>query len=160
MSPEHNLTTICVLGALLDTVTGEARGIHRLFPSLANLRTKSRSPNGSESDRIPVSPALQTPAARGPEGFAGNLHVLIPGVDVSEEENDEDEVGLRKAIELNLEGVGKEARSGGANRTNLVQLQRALALSLLEGGFTPEYEGEDDEEDEEEEEETGEDSTT
>ena len=144
MSPEPRLTTNCVPGALLDAVTGETRGIHRLFPSLANLRTKFRSPNGSESDRIPVSPASQAPATRG-EGFAGNLHVLIPGVDdaqekeisvsqLSEEENDRDEVGLRKAIELNSEGVGKEA-SDGANGSNLVQLQRALALSLLEGRF-------------------------
>ena len=78
--------------------------------------------------------------------------VAPPALELSGVEEDEDELGLRKAIELSLESMRKEGSGGGAgnrctaNGTDLVQLQRALALSLLEGGFVPEYEEEGDEE--------------
>lgn len=88
--------------------------------------------------------------------------VALPALELSGDEEDEDELGLRKAIELSLGPMRKEGSGGAAgnnryaaNGTDLVQLQRALALSLLEGGFVPEYEEEGDEENLKEEESGG-----
>lgn len=158
--------------------------LNRLFPSLANLRSKSRSPNGSERDNGSdhgVSPAVAT-TPKSPtlltvpddssrqhltlSPLPGTHATYIDAIDDIEVDKDEDE--LNKAIEESLAGsstfgggaVGARgglgarsyfgqhhARNASVNSTNrytargtdLVEMERALALSLLEGGYQPNY---------------------
>lgn len=178
--------------------------LHRFFPSLANLRSKSRSPNGSERDNasdVGVSPGPGT-APRSPifqdEEFRPQANTLSPptenhfsaksseflidlstpspstvppsayGGDLGDIELDQDERELNRAINESLAassmfsdraaGPGgrlaprsfferQHARNASVNSTNrytaggtdLIELERALALSLLEGGYQPNY---------------------
>ncbi|KAK3934638.1 hypothetical protein QBC46DRAFT_347432 [Diplogelasinospora grovesii] len=156
-----------------------ARGIHRLFPSLASIRVHSRSPtgggggnhNGVSDDRdskpgtpierrtdgflplpspprreedVPEPPPLATPSVTGDQPQQDYFQAQVE--EEEEEEADEDEMQLNRAIQLSLDHRNNRFTAGG---TNLVELQRALALSLLEGGYVPPQLEEDDHEEEE-----------
>jgi hypothetical protein len=68
--------------------------------------------------------------------------VAPPALELSGDEEDEDELGLRRAIELSLGSMRKEGSGGGAgnrytaaNGTDLVQLQQALACLYWKEGL-------------------------
>ena len=99
-----------------------------------------------DGDTAPVT-AQQDGPAKGLQAEEGEEDQVLDAI-----ESDEDETQLNKAIQLNL--AGNMART--ANLADLVQMQRELALRLLEGGYQPpsietdagEYENGDEEDDE------------
>lgn len=137
-----------VSGALFGNTSG-VRGIHRLFASMATLRTSSRSPLGSERDH--KDGEVDSSAATSQQ----NADDILPehkdelGQLIVESDEDEDEMELNKAIQMNLETNNRYTTNG----TDLVEMQRALALSLLESGYEPPYMEDDEEEEEDEQEE-------
>ncbi|KAH9908286.1 hypothetical protein F4778DRAFT_716781 [Xylariomycetidae sp. FL2044] len=136
-------------------------GINRLFPAL-NLRTNSRSPkpSSSEEESEKVSTRAADAAAKILRDEIGTKRSHAPSSFEKGDElltsSDEDEAGFDIAIRQRLGGVGGELDPG---ESVFVGLQRALALSLLEGGDDPKsHFSDDDDDDDDDEEDEDEDS--